>query len=853
MNDETLFELAINTPEAERAAMLDRECAGKPDLRQRIEALLAAHGALGRLPQVTGAYTPEPDEAGHTIDQRPAGEAGDVIAGRYTLVENIGEGGMGKVWVAQQSEPVKRSVALKLIKAGMDTKAVLQRFDAERQALAMMDHPNIAKVFDGGMTADRRPFFVMELVNGLALTKFCDEAKLGIRQRLELFVAICQGVQHAHQKGVVHRDLKPSNILVTNVDGRPVPKIIDFGVAKAVGGRLTNDSLFTDFGAVVGTLEYMSPEQAGVTGDDVDTRADIFSLGVVLYELLTGLQPIDSKRLREAALTEMIRIIREEEPSKPSTRLSTAESLPSVAALRHTEPASLMAVLRGELDWVVMKCLEKDRSRRYETANGLARDLQRFLADEPVEARPPSVGYRLRKFIRRNRGAVAAATVVLFALLATAAISCTAAVMIWREQKQTEAERNKATENAEAAIKVVRDLSAYVHMIEFSGRQAAPTAEQRKKSLDATLASYQRLFALHPDDAEIQSSVARTQRYRANVSRSVNDTVGATESYREALRHYGELVAAYPETPRYRDNVSETSRDFGMFLSGIGRLKEATELLDQSVRANEELLRSSPNDAGYQRRLALVLIDRADLDYQLGRYPDCEKAARAAADLYELLAKTPGSHPETLDPLFHAMARNRLAVVLREQGKVDEAIAVHDGAVSQLAAAVKVNATRDFLHLYHRCRAERAWTLSGIPDRRGEAVKDLDEASIGYEKLAKQFPDSPLYRHYQCIVGLYRGRLESLLGQRDAAARDLGAAALVLTGLVEKYKDISAYRYDLGRIYIALGQVATDPTEASRAFGQARPLLEATVQRSPENVQYRQALNELNALTRTKQ
>ena len=243
----------------------------------------------------------------------------------------------------------------------MDTRAVLQRFDAERQALALMDHPNIARVFDGGMTADRRPFFVMELVNGLPLTKFCDEARLGIRQRLELFVAVCQAVQHAHQKGIIHRDLKPSNILVTVVDGKPVPKVIDFGVAKAVGGQLIDDSLSTQIGAVVGTLEYMSPEQAGSRGGDVDTRADIYSLGVILYELLTGLRPIDAKRLRKAALTEMIRIIQEEEPSKPSTRLSTDESTPSLAAVRNIEPRKLMALLRGELDWVVMKCLEKDR------------------------------------------------------------------------------------------------------------------------------------------------------------------------------------------------------------------------------------------------------------------------------------------------------------------------------------------------------------------------------------------------------------------------------------------------------------------------------------------------------------
>lgn len=361
-----------------------------------------------------GSQSPPPTMA----VESSAAAIGLVIANRYTLREKIGEGGMGEVWVAKQSEPVKRRVALKLIKTGMDSKAVLARFEQERQALALMDHPNIARVLDGGLTPKGQPFFVMELVNGAPLDKFCDGAKLSLRQRLELFVPICQAVQHAHQKGIVHRDLKPGNILVTIIDGKPTPKIIDFGVAKAfTGGGLTEETM-THFGAVVGTLEYMSPEQASFSGDDVDTRADIYSLGVILYELLTGLRPIDQGRLKQAALTEMVRIIREEEPSKPSTRLSTNESLPSVAALRQTEPSKLMASLRGELDWLVMKCLEKERDRRYETANGLGRDIQRYLSDEPVEARPASTGYRLQKFLKRNKGPAVALCLLMASLLA---------------------------------------------------------------------------------------------------------------------------------------------------------------------------------------------------------------------------------------------------------------------------------------------------------------------------------------------------------------------------------------------------------------------------------------------------
>ncbi|MGH7168802.1 MAG: serine/threonine-protein kinase [Gemmataceae bacterium] len=429
MTEETLFEQALARPPQERAAFLEQACAGQSELRAAVEALLAAHdksrNILDRPPADLGQTVdsePAPAESApppilSTTDYQPALSPGTVIAGLYTLQQKIGEGGMGEVWVAKQTEPVKRRVALKLIKAGMDSRAVLQRFEQERQALAMMDHPNIARVLDGGLRPDRRPFFVMDLVNGLPLTRFCDEARLGIRERLELFTAICQAMQHAHQKGIVHRDLKPANILVTILDGRGVPKVIDFGVAKATAGRLTDESLSTQFGAVIGTLEYMAPEQAGFASADIDTRADIYSLGVILYELLTGLRPLDAKRLHKAAFSEMMRILQEEEPSKPSTRLSTDASAPSLAALRQTEPKKLATLLRGELDWVVMKCLEKQRDRRYETASSLARDLQRYLADEPVEARPPSAGYRLGKFLKRNKGPVVAASLVLLALV----------------------------------------------------------------------------------------------------------------------------------------------------------------------------------------------------------------------------------------------------------------------------------------------------------------------------------------------------------------------------------------------------------------------------------------------------
>jgi serine/threonine protein kinase len=391
----------------ERIAFLERECGGDAELRGRVEALLRANDAAplppAGVPDATSAHAsdrqPETEDYGD-----PTACVGSILAGKYKLIEEIGEGGMGSVYMAQQTEPVKRAVAVKVIKAGMDSKAVLVRFEAERQALAMMDHPNIARVLDAGTTDGGRPFFVMELVKGTPITQFCDERKLTPRQRLELFVPVCQAIQHAHQKGVIHRDVKPSNVLVALYDDRPVPKVIDFGVAKAAGQSLTDKTLMTGFGAVVGTPEYMSPEQANLNNMDIDTRSDVYSLGVLLYELLTGHTPVDRKSLDKAALLEILRIVREVEAPKPSHKLSSSDALPSIAARRGTEPAKLSKLMKGELDWVVLKALEKDRSRRYETANGLARDIQRYLADEVVEARPPSTGYRLKKFVRRHKG-----------------------------------------------------------------------------------------------------------------------------------------------------------------------------------------------------------------------------------------------------------------------------------------------------------------------------------------------------------------------------------------------------------------------------------------------------------------
>src|SRR5262245_918114 len=404
----SLFLRALELPSAdERLRYVDEACVGDSSLRADVEALLEASARAGSFLE-----RPAP-ELDATRDMPVVTERAGTIIGPYKLLEQIGEGGFGVVFLAEQSRPVRRKVALKILKPGMDTRQVVARFEAERQALAIMDHPNIARVFDGGATESGRPYFVMELVKGVPITEFCDQYHLTPRQRLELFIPVCQAVQHAHQKGIIHRDLKPSNVLVSRHDTTSMVKVIDFGVAKATGQQLTEATLHTSFGAVVGTVEYMSPEQASFNQLDVDTRSDVYSLGVLLYELLTGSTPLQRKELEQAGMLETLRMIREQEPTRPSAKLSTSEGLPTLAANRGTEPAKLTRLVRGELDWIVMKALDKNRNRRYESASAFAMDVQRFLADEPVLACPPSARYRLGKFLRRYRGGVAAALVLM--------------------------------------------------------------------------------------------------------------------------------------------------------------------------------------------------------------------------------------------------------------------------------------------------------------------------------------------------------------------------------------------------------------------------------------------------------
>jgi serine/threonine protein kinase/tetratricopeptide (TPR) repeat protein len=640
----TIFSEAIALPGGpERAAYLHEACHGDAELRAQVDALLRDHERIGRFlgsaagsiasPGDTAGDVPGDPRAGQTtqsegFDERaaasvgPGSESSDAVIGPYKLVQSIGEGGMGTVYMAEQTRPVRRTVALKLIKSGMDSRQVLARFEAERQALALMDHPNIARVLDAGTSGTGSPYFVMELVKGIPITRFCDERRLTLRERLELAIPVCQAVQHAHQKGIIHRDLKPSNVLIALYDDKPVPKIIDFGVAKATGPRLTDQTVHTEFGAVVGTLEYMSPEQAQLNQLDVDTRSDIYSLGVLLYELLTGSTPLERKRLQAAAFHEVLRVIREEESPRPSLRLSTTEELPNIAACRHVEPRRLSGLVRGDLDWIVMRALEKDRDRRYETANGLAADLQRYLDHEPVQACPPSTGYRLRKFVRRNqRGLTTAALVGVVLLVAVGAV---AGSLVWmardRATRQHETERGLLEAFAQTETYLGEGEKQMDNPIRW--RMTVALAETAARRAEALLATGDATAELADRSRRVRDAVATARQDSAmlveldriqfdkaataavtKVSETPYAHAGAAPRYATLLRDYG----IDPATPAAAADRVRSSRLREVLLAALDDWRRVTP--DAAERQQLELVLQNAEpaaDAFRQRWLAAV-------------------------------------------------------------------------------------------------------------------------------------------------------------------------------------------------------------------------------------------------------
>jgi serine/threonine protein kinase/tetratricopeptide (TPR) repeat protein len=677
---QAVFLAAVDQPAVERYAVLDRECGADADLRHRVEALLRAHDQPGSYlnePVVDLAVTVDPTLGAASEDSNPEPsisiESVGSHIGPYKLLQNLGEGGMGSVWVAEQTEPVKRRVALKIIKPGMDSTTVLRRFEAERQALALMDHTHIAKVFDAGTTAHGRPYFVMELIKGVPITRYCDELHLPIRERLALFVPVCQAIQHAHQKGVIHRDIKPSNVLVCIQDGKPVPKVIDFGVAKALHQKLADQSIYTEIGQIIGTLEYMSPEQAELSPLDIDTRADVYALGVLLYELLTGTTPLDRKRLKSAAVQEMLRVIREVEPPKPSTRLTDSkEALPNLAAQRRTEPGRLTKEVRGELDWIVMKCLEKDRGRRYESADGLSRDVERYLTDEPVEACPPSAGYRLRKFLRRYKKPVLAVTTVFLVLMAGVVVSTWQAIRASRAEAEARRERDTAQAVRDFLQNdLLRQADAGVQVEHLRGASGInfevhdnPTIKELLDRAAAGLTA-ERIDQKFPNKPLVQAEILYT----------VGSSYGGVEEHEKAISHLkraAELRQIHLG-PDHLDTLAVLSSLADEYIQ-VGKKAEALSLYEKVKNSRESRL--GPDHPA-------LLAERANLAWAYWSIGKKEEGLAQLEKVRESMTASLGAdHLITLKNLalqagaYYELGRTAEAVALFEQ--------VRDGIVPKL-------------------------------------------------------------------------------------------------------------------------------------------------------------------------